>query len=311
MTRIRRKNFADAVAELAPTDGVHETGVAGITAIRQSHPIGRTPVLYDASIALIAQGRKRGFIGGRVYEYSPESYLVVASPLPLEIELLGVTPANPALCLSVGVDLALLGTLAHALDQVRAVTAQPVKAPPRAVYATPFDDQILDAAMRLAEALLDPLDAHILADTIRREIVYRALLGPQADALRALLGRDSTAARVARVLRELHASPQRQISVPEMAGMAGMSVSAFHAAFKAATSLAPIQYQKAMRLHRAQALITFDGRRVSDAAYEVGYASASQFSRDYKRLFGASPRAKSAEPLPRADSASFAAIEGE
>jgi transcriptional regulator GlxA family with amidase domain len=129
----------------------------------------------------------------------------------------------------------------------------------------------------------------MLGESIRREIVYRTLLGPQAHALRALLERDSAAARIAGVLQQLHAAPQRSVSVGEMAHIAGMSVSAFHAAFKAATSMAPIQYHKAMRLHRAQSLMAFDGKRVSEAAYEVGYVSASQFSRDYRRLFGMPP----------------------
>jgi AraC-like DNA-binding protein len=283
------QRLREAVASLAPTDGTHKTAVDGVEAIRWSHPMGRTPVLYKSGIAFLAQGRKRGFLGGKTFEYSPDTYLVLASPLPLEVELRDVSPARPSLCLYLGVDTALLRSLAHAMDQVSAHGAPPVKEPPRAVFATPFDARMRDAVTRLAEALLDPVDAHILGDGIRREIVYRTLLGPQADALRAVLGRDSAAARVARVLRDLHAAPERAMSVNDMAQTAGMSISAFHAAFKAATALAPIQYQKAVRLHRAQALMAFDGKRVSEAAYEVGYASASQFSRDYKRLFGMSP----------------------
>ena len=284
-----RGDFVRAVAALAPTDGTHATASPGIAAIRTSQPMGRVPVIYDSGICLIAQGIKRGFIGGRTYEYSQDSYLVLASPLPLEVELIEASPEKPLLCLFVGVDTPLLGSLAAALDQIRGAAPRPATAPPRAVFSTPFDDAILDAAGRLVAALLDPLDAHILAEGLRRELVYRTLLGPQAEALRALLGRDSTAARVAKVLQHLHRMPERPVSVSDMAEMAAMSVSAFHAAFKAATSLAPIQYQKAMRLHRAQALMTFDGKRVSDAAYAVGYASASQFSRDYRRLFGLPP----------------------
>lgn len=274
---------------LAPEDGVHETALAGVEAMRASRPMGRTSVLYKSGVCLIAQGVKRGFVGGTVYEYSPDTYLVLASPLPLEVELHEATPERPALCLFVGVDAGLLGSLAQALDQVRPDAAGRRREPPRAVFATPFDAHLLDVATRLAEALTDPVDAHMLADHIRRELVYRTLIGPQADALRALLDLNGAAARIAHVLQQLHAAPQRQISVAAMAQDAGMSVSAFHAAFKAATSMAPIQYQKAMRLHRAQTLMVFEGKRVSEAAFEVGYVSTSQFSRDYRRLFGMPP----------------------
>lgn len=285
----RRDDFANAVASLAPTDGAHETALPGIHVYRTSVPLECTPVIYESGIALIAQGAKRGRIGGRTYDYSQDSYLVLASPLPMRVEVVEASAERPLLCMFLSVDAALLGTLALALDDVTGAVPQPAKEPPRAVFATPFDDRMLDAATRLAEALCEPLDAHILGEGIRREIVYRALIGPQADALRAVLGRDSAAARVARVLQQIHAAPERHMAVAEMADLAGMSVSAFHAAFKAATSMAPIQYQKAMRLLRAQALIAFDGRRVSDAAYAVGYASPSQFSRDYRRFFGTSP----------------------
>jgi AraC-like DNA-binding protein len=291
MTRTRHGDrLVKALTRLAPQDGVHMTALEGVEAMRASRPMDRTAVLYKSGIVLIAQGVKRGFIGGTAYEYSPDTYLVLASPLPLEVELVHASPDKPALCLFIGVDTGLLGNLAHTLDEVTNGGPGERHEPPRAVFSTPFDDRILDAATRLADALLDPLDAHMLGESIRREIVYRTLLGPQAHALRALLERDSAASRIAGVLQQLHAAPQRSVSVGEMAHIAGMSVSAFHAAFKAATSMAPIQYHKAMRLHRAQSLMAFDGKRVSEAAFQVGYVSPSQFSRDYKRLFGLSPR---------------------
>lgn len=287
----QRQLFSDAVAALAPTDGFHETRLDGVVAIRDSKPYRRRPVLYDSGIVLLAQGRKRGYLGGLTYDYSPQTYFVLACPLPLEIEQLDASPERPGLGLFVKVDIPMLGRLARELDRLGLTVPPPVDRRPPALFSTPLDDRTLEAAVRLAEALQNPVEADVLGNDIRRELIYHVLLGPQACALRALLWRDnSSAARIGRILHELHAAPERSISVETMARTAGMSVSAFHAAFKAATSMSPIRYQKAVRLHRAQELIAFDGRRVGDAAREVGYASASQFSRDYKRQFGLSPK---------------------
>ncbi len=146
-----------------------------------------------------------------------------------------------------------------------------------------------DAAVRLLECLRSPVDAAVLDRAIKREITSRVLCGPRGEALFAMLGRNGHAAQIHAVLRRMHARYAEPLNVARMAAEVGMSVSALHHHFKAVTSASPVQYLKAVRLHKARMLILHDGVGAAVAADRVGYESASQFSREFKRLFGRSP----------------------
>lgn len=151
--------------------------------------------------------------------------------------------------------------------------------------------------MRLAEALASPADSRILGPQLVREIVYRVLTGEQGDVLRLLVSNPSRHGQIARVLRRIHADYADDLDVTSLAREATMGVSTFHHAFREATSTSPLQYLKSIRLHRARALLVTEGVNAQDAARRVGYASASQFSREYRRMFGASPAAERAAVL--------------
>ena len=157
------------------------------------------------------------------------------------------------------------------------------------VEATPLDAAMSDAAVRLLECLRSPIDADVLGPGIVREIVYRALCGPQGHLLLAMAGRQGQAAQINAALRWIHVRYAEPFSVPKMAEEVGMSVSAFHHQFKALTASSPVQYVKSVRLHRARALIVDEGAGAAEAAVSVGYESPSQFSREFKRFFGATP----------------------
>ena len=157
------------------------------------------------------------------------------------------------------------------------------------VEATPLDLAMSDAALRLVECLRSPLDAEILGPGIVREIVYRALCGPQGHLLMAMVERQGQASQINTALQWMHAHYAEPFSVARIAGDVAMSVSAFHHQFKALTGNSPVQYLKSVRLHKARALIVNEGAGAAIAATSVGYESASQFSREFKRFFGASP----------------------
>lgn len=290
ITDYQRKKLKDEISRLAPSEGVHETPVGGVLVSRCSQCVERTPMVYEPGIVILASGRKRGYIGGQVCEYTPDTYLVLSSTLPWEVEIMDADESDPCLGMFIPVDSALIRSVSLSLDSLKN-EMRPASRDgfPSSIIATQMDDRIRDAAIRLLEMLKDPVDAEILGPQIIKEIVYQILKGPQADMLRSLCGRDSMSARIHRILSDLNKNPERAISVPDLAAEAGMSVSAFHAAFKETTSMAPIQYQKAIRLHRAQILIVSEGLRVSEAAFEVGYTSPSQFSRDFRKLFGFPP----------------------
>lgn len=146
-----------------------------------------------------------------------------------------------------------------------------------------------DAAVRLLECLRSPVDAAVLGPAIKREITSRVLCGPRGEALFAMLGRNGHAAQIHAVLRRMHTRYAEPLNVARMAAEVGMSVSALHHHFKAVTSASPVQYLKAVRLHKARMLILHDGVGAAVAADRVGHESASQFSREFKRLFGRSP----------------------
>jgi AraC-like DNA-binding protein len=277
--------LAGLLGGLALRDGMHPTIVDGVSLMRASRPLPRMPVLYEPGIFIVGQGRKRGYLGEQVYVYDAHNYLVLSVPLPFECET-EASPEEPLLALSVRVNLGMLAELLLTMDSGRHPEAP---ATPLGMYATPLDAKLEEAAARLLEALLDPAEARILGPQIVREITYRVLCGEQGGALRAAAALHSRFVQVNRALDRIHANYARELSVEELAGAAGMSPSAFHQNFKAVTSTSPLQYLKTIRLHKARLLMVHEGLRVGEAAGRVGYQSQSQFSREFKRLFGSTP----------------------
>jgi AraC-like DNA-binding protein len=242
-------------------------------------------VLYEPGIVIVGQGRKRGYLGDRVFTYDAHNYLVLSVPLPFECET-EASPQRPMLAVSIRMDLAVLGELLMKMDGAH-VSAAP--AMPQGIYSTELDVKLSETTVRLLECLTDPAEARILGPQIVREITYRVLCGQQGGALRAAAALHSRFGQVNRTVQRIHAEYARDLTVEELAETAGMSASAFHQNFKAVTSTSPVQYLKTIRLHKARMLMVHEGLRAGMAAGRVGYESSSQFSREFKRLFGASP----------------------
>lgn len=280
-----RRRMVEMLTSLAPEEGLHQSVLDGVRVSRANRSYPRRPVLYDPSIYILASGRKKGYVGDREFVYDRNNYLVLSVPLPFECETEIAEGGEPLLGLSVRVDLGLVSELA-----VRMELSKHNDVPDyHSIVATPLDVSMSSAAVRLVECLTSPVEASILGPGIVREIVYRVLCGPQGGALLAMLGRNGQLTQIHSVLRHMHQYYFKPLNVPRMAEEAGMSVSAFHHAFKAVTSTSPVQYLKAIRLHKARLLIAHDGLGAALAADKVGYESASQFSREFKRFFGASP----------------------
>lgn len=252
--------------------------------MRADGPIARVPVLYEPSIVIVCQGRKRGFLDGVVYTYDPHHYLVLSVPLPFESDTLA-SPDEPMLAVSVAIDLKEAAELALALAQRHCQN----KAAPAGICSTPLDDRMSDTLLRLLEALCSDDDTRILGPAIVHELLYRVFTGPQGAAVHAALSQQSQFGRIGKALRRIHANYDRPLDVTTLAGDAGMSVAAFHAHFKAVTRTTPIQYLKTTRLHKARLLMVQDGVSAATASHLVGYESTSQFSREFKRFFGRPP----------------------
>ena len=279
-----RERLARLLNEVAVHEGTHRTQVEGVQVTRRSQPSSRTPVVYEPNIVIVGQGQKRGYLGDKVYQYDPFNYLVLSVPLPAECEW-DASPDEPLLLIAINVDPAMLGEMLLEMDE----PLPPVGATPRGISTTPMSEELGGAVIRLLECLKSPLDSRMLGRHIVREIVYRVLRGEQGGALRALASRDDHFTRIARVLKHIHTAYASPLSAEDMAGKAGMSVSAFHHSFKLVTASSPLQYLKRIRLDQARRLMAHDGYNAGSAARAVGYESPSQFSREFKRLFGVTP----------------------
>lgn len=278
-----RERLASLLGEIAVAEGMQSTPIEGVDVFRATEPVPRAPIVYLPRILIVAQGRKRAFLGGETYQYDPYNYLVLAVPLPAECET-EATPEEPLFLLAIHVEPAMVGEMLLELDEPSSVAPTP-----RGISSTPLNEEIAGAVIRLLECLKKPSDCRILGRQIVREIVYRVLQGEQGGGLKALASRDDHFARIARVLRQVHADYARQFSVEELARKAGMSLAAFHHYFKLVTTCSPLQYLKRIRLDHAKRLMAHEGFNASTAARAVGYESPSQFSREFKRLYGLTP----------------------
>lgn len=270
--------------KLVPENGFISSCLPEVRLMRSNMTHPCQPVSYDPSIVIIAQGRKQGRLGHRVFTYDARNYLVLSVPLPFECRTIG-TVEEPMLGMAVRVNPATVAELLLEMDSPH--RAEPGN--PDAIDATPLTPELNDAALRLARSLASPVEARILGPQIIREITYHVLRGSRGSALRALATPQSNHSQIARALKRIHADYARALDVSSLAREAGMSVSTFHANFKAVTAKPPLRYLQTIRLHKAQVLMVA-GSPVAEAARHVGYESPSQFSREFKRLFGGTPK---------------------
>jgi AraC-like DNA-binding protein len=301
------RRMTECLITLTSGEGVRPSNLDGVKLMRASHSFPRTPVLYEPSIVIVGQGRKRGHLGGRVYTYDAHNYLVLSVPMPFECET-EVGRDGPMLAISIHVDLAVLSELLMKMDR-RMVT--PDENDSHGMYSTPLDLPLSEATVRLLECLSCPTEALILGPQIVREITYRVLCGSRGGSLRALVAINGRLSQIQQALEHMHTNYAQAIDVASLAANTGMSVSTFHHNFKAVTATSPLQYLKTIRLHKARMLMAVEGVSAGRAADRTGYQSASQFSREFKRFFGATPQEGAAlvRTMLELDAPSIARIE--
>ena len=276
------RRLAELLAPQITADGFSPSPLPGVEYMRAVVSTPRHPIVYTPRIVVIAQGHKRVWLGDKEFVYDPDHLLVLSVPMPFECQTTA-SEEEPLLGLAIGVDPMLVGELLLEMGD----TAN--KEPSSYVSSTVINADVMDAAVRLAEVLTSPADSRILGHQIVRETVYRVLTGEQGDVLKLLTAQPNRHGQIARVLRRIHANYATDLDVGSLAREANMGISTFHHAFRDATASSPLQYLKSIRLHRARALLVTEGVNAQDAARRVGYVSASQFSREYRRMFGCSP----------------------
>ena len=247
----------------------------------------RTPaasLVYEPVVCLILQGRKRTFIGDTVLEYGAGEYIIVAAELTAMGQVCEATSDEPYLALNLLLDPAVVSSL---LLDMSDHPEEPIQAGFGVTKANPA---ILETWRRFAGLLDRPEEVRVMAPHIEHELIFRLLMGPQGGLLRQIAGADSRLSHIRRAMGWIKEHYADQVSIDAMAAVAGMSISVFHRRFKAVTGVSPLQYQKHIRLHEARRRLITERAEAATVGYAVGYGSASQFSREYKRFFGAPPR---------------------
>lgn len=238
-------------------------------------------------MALVAQGTKRIALGNRVYDYGPGQYLVASIDLPVTGQFLDVGPDHPAL----GFGLLLNPmTVAELLLQAGSEgNRQGSGPPPSSMLVSDAPAAMIDAVLRLLRLLDSPRDIPVLAPLIKREILWWLIVGEQGSAVRQLGLADSHLSHISRAVRWIREHHAKSFKVEDVADFVGMSASAFYRNFQAVTAMSPIQFQKQIRLQEARLLLAAHPNDVTGVGFKVGYESASQFSREYRRHFGLAP----------------------
>ncbi|MFS2110572.1 AraC family transcriptional regulator N-terminal domain-containing protein [Sphingomonas sp. Sphisp140] len=276
--------LATLIERHTPETGISGTAIRRLSLIRADQPSLPIPSVYEASLCLIAQGSKRVSLGDHDVVYDASRYLLVSVDLPLVGLVLEASPDAPYLCCKIDLDLPALADLMIAEGE-----AGPQRdLPALAVY--PGDADLIDAACRLVKLLDRPESIAALAPLVEREILYRLLTGPHGGTLRRMAKGDSHLGQISRAIARIRSGFDRQLRIEDIADAAGMSPSSLHAHFKAVTRMTPLEYQKQLRLQEARRLMMAEGASAGSAGFAVGYDSPSQFSREYRRLFGAPPR---------------------
>lgn len=242
--------------------------------------------LTEPLVVVMAQGGKRLLLGDEVYEYRAGQCLVVTADLPVTGHFIETVDGSPSLGMALVLRPAVVAELVLRAPSGRWTRGTPTQA---AMSTADAGADLLDAVIRLLRLLEQPSDAPILAPLIEREIIWRLLTGPQGETLRQIGMADSNLAFVSRAIgwiRENYAEPMR---IEELAQVAGMSPSTLHRHFRAVTAMSPLQFQKRIRLQEARTMLVASPGDVAGIGHRVGYDSPSQFTREYRRLFGAPP----------------------
>lgn len=282
----QQAELAHRLARNTSGEGVHDCLIPGVQLIRFHSPSQPLPSVYEPSLCVVVQGRKQVRLAEETYTYDALNYLVVSMTLPVLGQVIEASPEKPYLCLRFHVEPSVIGSLLQEVPAAR--TAAPASG--RAIYLARTDAPLLDAVLRLVRLLDTPDEARVLAPLALREIHYRVLTGELGHRLCELCVVDSQAQRIAHAIELLKRRYNQPLRIEELAQVAHMSSSSLHHRFKAVTAMSPLQYQKQLRLQEARRLMLAEGIEASSAGHRVGYESPSQFTREYRRLFGAPPR---------------------
>ncbi|CDZ34547.1 AraC-type transcriptional regulator N-terminal domain protein [Neorhizobium galegae bv. officinalis] len=277
--------LARLIAQNTDSDGVFETVIPRLSVIRMSKPTEPLHAIHQPAMCIIAQGAKQVMLADEIFRYSPGQYLVVSVDMPVTGQVIEANQDEPYLCLRLDLDLKLLSEMLVDMPAAPGVPTMRKKC----IGLSQTTPEFLDAALRLAQLLDKPDEIAYLAPLIERELMFRLLRGDQAEMIRQILAPENRLQQVNRAISWIRQNFSAPFSIEQVAVEARMSTSSLHQHFREVTAMSPLQYQKQLRLQEARRLILGNAMDAATAAHQVGYDSPSQFSREYRRLFGAPP----------------------
>ncbi|OUL33895.1 AraC family transcriptional regulator [Nostoc sp. 106C] len=279
-----RDELTERIARAIRDDGMIEP-LTGLHFKRSSSPGECAHGVSVPAFCVIAQGSKEVLLGSDRYQYDPMHYLLATVELPIVSQILEASKEKPHLSLRLELDPTLVSSVMVEAGYPSSRSRTDVKA----IDVSPLDANLLDAVVRLVRLLDFAAEAHVLAPLIKREIIYRLLMGEQGNRLRHIAVLGGYTHNIARAVERLRKDFNEPLRIENIAREMGMSVSGFHHHFKSVTAMSPLQFQKQLRLQEARRLMLGENLDATSAAYRVGYDDASHFNREYKRLFGAPP----------------------
>lgn len=279
--------LAKIIERYTEKDGVHPTNIPSLFFMRVSNAAGQNHGVYKPSFCMVVQGAKEVWLGQERFTYHPANYLVASVHLPVTARVTEATPDVPYLGFKLEFTPSQILEVLH--DSEIGVDSK--KFSKRAMFVSQMELSLLDAVIRLARLLDNPKDIPVLAPLFTKEILYRVLQGQNGTILGQIAMEGSSTHQIKDVIEQIMSNYDSPLRIEELAEIANMSISSLHRHFKEITAMIPLQFQKQLRLQEARRLLLTESVDASEVAYRVGYESASQFSREYSRMFGFPPKA--------------------
>ena len=281
-----KQKILNQVNKLFKNDGIHDTLLNGVKIYTTSKYDPLSPFIYDVCLILVLQGKKIGHLSQNTLVYDSKNYLVVPTTLPLECETYA-SKEEPFIGLIISIDKKMMYEIIDYVSKKETINS---KKNSIGIFSDVVTEEIEDLTLRLLNILQSKEESKILGESLLKELFYRIAVGENSNFLHKMFLDNNNEAKIARALKIIHTLCETNLDIPNLARQEDMSVSSFHTHFKKVTSHTPLQYIKKIRLNKAKDLIAKHNYQVVDAAYEMGYDSASQFSRDFKSYFGYPPK---------------------
>ena len=280
-----KQQLLQLVQQVAVNEGLNSTVIPNVFCYKICHTQVTMPAVYEPCLCIIVQGRKNVMLGTDMLSYGELEFLVASVDLPILGTVVEASAQQPYFVIQINVDVRLLSELLLQMEYL-AVANRKAEC---GLFIGQVDQQMGDSLLRLLALLQQPDDIPVLAESLVREMHYRMLRSNYGREIAQISLKGTPTQRISVAIQKLRRDYDQTVTIEELAALAGMSVSSFHAHFKAVTNMSPLQFQKSVRLVEARSLMISQHMDAASTAYKVGYESPSQFSREYARMFGSPP----------------------